>query len=214
MEQIFTTIKFITKSGEVERNVKNMETKKEQYDEIMLAKERLGVQISTSANNDQVANNERKLYTQLEFDKFSSCNHIWVNTLCDYDRSEGRSYNYCGCIKCGLDQRVFHFLDYYPDLSLLSLDQEIMYEFMRNHYYKGGIYTKVLCDLDLAKAIYSKIKEVHPDIDDETARKYFEIALDNIRNIKVSEERKISRAKRLSLMPKFNKWAERDVSSN
>ena len=66
--------------------------------------------------------------------------------------------------------------------------------------------TKLVCNLDLAKAIYSKIKEAHPDIDDETARKYFEISLDDIRNIKVNDERKKSRAKRLSLNPDFNKW--------
>ena len=41
---------------------------------------------------------------------------------------------------------------------------------------------------------------------DLIAIKYFEIALDNIRNIDVSDERKVNRAKRLALMPSFNKW--------
>ena len=50
------------------------------------------------------------------------------------------------------------------------------------------------------------------DIDDETAYKYFEIALDNIRNIKVNNNRKNSRAKRLSLIPNFKKWNSSDVS--
>ena len=81
-----------------------------------------------------------------------------------------------------------------------------MYDFMYGGVYRSGIDTKMFCDLDLAKAIYSKIREAHPNIDDETARKYFEIALDNIRNIKVTEERKANRAKRLLLIPGFNRW--------
>ena len=84
-----------------------------------------------------------------------------------------------------------------------------MYDFMYGGVYRSGIDTKMFCDLDLAKAIYSKIREAHPNIDDETARKYFEIALDNIKNIKVSDERKTSRAKRLSLSLKFYKWPGR-----
>lgn len=44
------------------------------------------------------------------------------------------------------------------------------------------------------------------DIDDKTVIKYFEIALDDIRNIEVSDERKKSRAKRLGLSKDFNRW--------
>ena len=77
-----------------------------------------------------------------------------------------------------------------------------------------GVETEVACDLDLAQAIFSKIKEVHPDIDDTTAIKYFEIALDDIRNIKVSDERKVGRAKRLSLKPEFKRWSYDDVCND
>ena len=201
---------------------------KEQYDEIVLARKEIIEQIKILADdetvkkylelcksNDQLSNKQRDLYSQLKTEEYSSCNHIWVNTLHDYDRWEGRSYNYYGCIKCGLDQRVFYLMENRNDLRWLSMDQQIMYNFMKNRTYDGdGIVTKVLCDLDLAKAIYSKIKEAHPDIDDETARKYFEIALDDIREIKVSEERKANRAKRLSLETKFNKWTGWDIRSN
>jgi len=44
-------------------------------------------------------------------------------------------------------------------------------------------------------------------IDDLTAIKYFNHAIGNIRNIKVSEERKVKRAKRLSLSSGFNNWS-------
>ena len=43
------------------------------------------------------------------------------------------------------------------------------------------------------------------------AIKYFKVALDDIRNIKVSDERKTGRAKRLSLNHKFRRWNARDV---
>ncbi len=36
--------------------------------------------------------------------------------------------------------------------------------------------------------------------------KYFNVAINDIRNKEVSDERKASRAKRLLLSPKFNKW--------
>lgn len=61
--------------------------------------------------------------------------------------------------------------------------------------------TNIVCDLDLACEIYSKIKEAHPDIN----------ALDHIRNTKVSDDRKVNRAKRLSLNPNFKRWNASDI---
>ncbi len=203
-----------------------MENLKTKYDQIVSKRKELIEQINVLAKdetvkkyfelrsqNDELANQQKKLYKQIKVEEYSSCNHIWVNTLHDYDSREGRSYNYCGCIKCSLDRRVFHLMESYHSPDWLTLDQRIMYDFMRdNHAYEKGIETHILCDLDLAKAIYSKIKKVHPDIDDETAIKYFKVALHNIRDTKISNERKESRAKRLSLSPKFNKWNGWDVS--
>ena len=203
-----------------------MSTLKEQYDKILLERKELITQINELAEdekvklyfelckkNDQLTNQQKDLYKQMKVEEYSSCDHIWVNTLHDYDSGEGRSYNYHGCIKCRLDQRVFHLREQYHGLDCFTLEQRVMYDYMYGGAYRSGIDTKVLCDLDLAKAIYSKIKESYPDIDDETARKYFEIALDKIRKIKVNYERKVSRAKRLSLGSKFNKWTGWNVSS-
>ena len=125
-------------------------------------------------------------------------------------------YNYYGCVKCGLDERVLYLAEYYHNLDCLTLDQRIMYDFMKNHSDNPekdylGIDSNLLCDLDLATAIYKKIKEVHPYIDDELAVKYLETSLHKIRNIDVSDERKENRAKSLSLKPDFNKWTESDV---
>ncbi len=80
---------------------------------------------------------------------------------------------------------------------------------MLNHL--KGIKTNIDCDIDLARAIYARIKNAHPTIDDETAIKYLKIALNDIRNINVSNERKISRARRLSLNDDFNRWNARKI---
>ncbi len=189
----------------------------EQYEQISAEKDKITHRMTELANNDivkeylslcgkydQLAKQQKQLYRRLKMNEYSSCDHIWVKTLHKYDSSEGRYYNYCGCIKCGLDRSVL--ANPHQTLNFLPFEQQIMYIFMMNHFMNPGINTNVSCDLELAKAIYSKIKEVHPNIDDGTATKYFEIALDNIRNTRVNDDRKISRAKRLSLNPNFNRW--------
>ena len=201
-----------------------MENLKEKYNHIVSERQTIIDQINVLAENetvkeyfalreqnDKLASQQKDLYKQIKVEEYSSCNHIWVNTLHDYDSWEGRSYNYHGCVKCGLDKRVFHLMERFHSLDWLTLDQQIMYDFVENHHSSSGINSNLLCDLDLAKAIYAKIKKVHPDIDDETAVKYLKVALHNIRDIKVSDERKESRAKRLSLKPGFNKWTGFDV---
>ena len=158
-------------------------------------------------NKDKnLAFQQREVYENIKNEQYLKCNHIWVNTLKDYDSYEGRTETYCGCIKCGLDERVIYMMEYNPDCSALTEDQKIMYKIMNDGYYKKGINTNVNCNLELAMAIYKRIKEKYPNIQDGLARKYFEIALDNIRNIQVNDERKKSRAKRLSLNENFNRW--------
>ncbi len=191
-----------------------MESLKEQYEQISAEKDEIIKKIANLTNSDivkeylylcdkcdELTKQQKKLYRALKNYEYASCNHIWITTQHKYDSSEGRSYRYRGCIKCGLDERVCQHKHLY-----LSFANQIEYSFIMTNPINHGIDTNLSCDLELAKAIYSKIKEAHPDIDDETARKYFEIALDDIRNIKVNDERKTSRAKRLSLNPKFKNW--------
>ena len=195
-----------------------MESLKEQYEQILIEKSEIIKKIGTLANNDvvkeylylcskcdELTEQQEKLYRDLKYNEYSLCNHIWITTENKYDYSEGRTYQYRGCIKCGLDTRVCQRS--HRDLKYLTFDQQIMYYFIRTKSWENGIHTNILCNLELAKAIYSKIKINHPNIDDETARKYFENALYDIRNIKVNDERKESRAKRLSLSSDFNRWS-------
>lgn len=161
--------------------------------------------IELQSKNETLYNEQIALYQELKKEEYSSCNHILVYSEIDYDRYEGRSYKRCGCIKCGLDGSVSS-----QSREYLPFSQKIMYDYLRKNHLRGKE-TNITCDLDLAHAIYSKVKEVHPDINDDTAIGYFEIALNNIRNTKVSEERKTNRAKRLSLGSKFKNWNASDV---
>ncbi len=118
-----------------------------------------------------------KMYKEEKVKEYDSCNHIWVHVLHDYDSWEGRSYNYYGCIKCGLDQRVFELMDRLRDKDFLSLDQQIMYDYLygRSFIVTGkGINTHLSCDFNLAKELYTKIKQEYQDIDDETTINIFE----------------------------------------
>ncbi len=51
----------------------------------------------------------------MKLDEYSDCDHIWVRIFEEYDSWEDRSYHSCGCIKCGLDQRVLDEEEKYYD---------------------------------------------------------------------------------------------------
>lgn len=159
--------------------------------------------IAVCDQHDKLMHQKEDLYKSVLIERYSSCNHIWIIASHDYDSAEGRSYYYHGCIKCGLDRTVFRLMENCNDLQLLTPEQRVMYDFMYGHCL-GGKMLNTSCDLELAKSIYAKIKEAHPDIDDETAIKYLKVALADIKKIKVNDERKKSRAKRLAYKPKYN----------
>lgn len=162
--------------------------------------------------NESLCQKQIDLYTAIKKEEYASCKHILVYSKIEYDREEGRKYRRCGCIKCGLDSSVLDF-----QKENLSFDRKIMYEYFKEiNFFENlnGIQTKIACDLYLAQAICKKIQEAHPCIDDKMLAKYFEIALDDIRNIEVNDDRKVSRAKRLSLNPKFKRWNSQDVCTD
>ncbi len=151
---------------------------------------------------ESLAKEKLNIYTQLKNTEFSCCNHIWIKSSIIQDGWESRHEVYYGCIKCGLNEYVKRLIrEGTLNFDLLTIDQKIMYDFMQNNIYRKGKYLNKICDLNLGKAIYAKIKENHPEIDDDTATKYFVVALDNMQNIKVNKKRKNSRAKRLLLNP-------------
>lgn len=146
----------------------------------------------------------RNTYKLIKYNKYKNCNHLWIVTRDSYDE-----YDYA-CFKCGLTKKVNRLVGRGKE-DILTYDEKIMRKILETHNYKAGININAVCNLELASAIYRKIMEYNPDIDDKTAVKYLEIALDNIRNIEVSEERKMGRAKRLGLSKNFNRWSSSNV---
>ena len=138
--------------------------------------------------------------------EYKKCKHQLVYSEIKYDECDMRTLRFCACIKCGLDESV----KIHEGYKYFLIDK-VMRDYLGWNDIQGKT-SEYICDIELAHAIYTKIKEAHPNIDDETATKYFEIALDNIRNNKVSEERKENRAKRLCLTPGFNRWNKEDIS--
>lgn len=202
-----------------------METLKEKYNKIMEQRRAIITEMKTlekneilkryfdlKEKNEILSNDQFSLFRDIKMEEYATCNHILVYSKIDYDRYEGRSYESCGCIKCGLDNSVLN-----ESRDCLSGTQKIMYDYLKKNYLSsnfGGIQTEILCDIDLAQAIYTKIKNVYPDISDEKAINFFKYALKNIRDIKVSDERKVNRAKRLELDSDFKKWDSSDISNS
>lgn len=150
---------------------------------------------------------QKRLYKFMKYEEYEKCEHILVYTKISKDH-RGRTQKACGCIKCGLDDRV---LRNNPDELLY--EQQVMFDYFKDKSPLGvkGKESGYACSLPLATALYRKINEAYPDINDKTALKYFEIALDNIRNIQVSRHRQVKRALRLSLPGTFDKWYGEDV---
>lgn len=121
---------------------------------------------------EEKASEEAK-YTEKMKERYTSCDHIWVKTQTKVDGCEGRSYNYYGCVKCSLDERLLAIDNGFVG-PWASLDDKIMIEFMNHSHYRYGIFTNIYCGLKQAQDIYTKIKKQNPDIDDHTASKYLE----------------------------------------
>ena len=134
----------------------------------------------------QLSHEENSLYTDIMNEKYSNCNHIWVRTLLEGETSglDAFLHNYYGCIKCGLDYKVFSDANKVNNnLDFLTLDEKVMYEYLKNNNpFRKENSISVLCDIDLAKEIYSDIKAKYPNMDDETVIMLFEKEINNIKN--------------------------------
>ena len=137
--------------------------------------------------DDKLSLEQEKIITEIRNHEYGCCDHVLVMTSQDYDTYEGRSQKYYGCIKCGLTEEVYRKVGY--GMDLLNFEEKIMYKFLRDNFLSGK-HINILCDLDLARSIYNKLKENNPDIDEETLYKCFKISLDN--------EKKQSKIKRLN----------------
>lgn len=139
------------------------------------------------------------------YNKYNCCKHILVYSKIDFgDATLPNTTYYCGCIKCGLDNSILE-----KARESIPFSKKVMYDYLSKNPLQG-IETNLACDLELAKAVYFKVKEMHPNTDDMEIITYFKQALIDIRNSKNDDNRKII-IKRLSLVSKLKNWKASDI---
>ena len=148
---------------------------------------------------------QKELYKEMKFEEYSNCKHIILTTSVHKDRIEGRMSCSYGCMKCGVNTNAYN--SEYLRRNDLDFEDQVIYDYVRNHSIRGTT-CNVCCTIDLAQAIYSRIKKAHPDIDDETAIKYFKNAYVNMTYKYSNPERVENRIKRLSLSHTFRYLCE------
>ena len=83
--------------------------------------------------NRELKEEEDRIYKVIKFDEFEKCNHVLVITEATKQSTTKGDYNYkyCGCIKCGLDEKITKFLP--SEVDTLSYDKRIQYEYLHKH---------------------------------------------------------------------------------
>lgn len=154
----------------------------------------------------------KSLFTELRQKEFSSCRHIWIPVYSEYDPHEGRRSIYYGCIKCGLNENIArNYRIFFNHKIERPLEEKVIYDYL--YAYPDtrfiGTHLNIRGDFNLIRNVYLKIKENHPNIDDKSLITYIRHALKCINDIKISEERQINRAHRLSLSKNFKNWSSK-----
>lgn len=142
------------------------------------------------SKNDELLNQQKSLIKEIKTIEYKNCNHILIMTKYDPDYVEGRSERYYGCVKCGLNNEIFTKTRGIFGTEFLTFGEQIMHDYMQTNPI-DGIYLHKLYDLEIAKSIYNNIKSSFPDIDDETACKYLEIALETHERENKNKEKKL-----------------------
>ena len=181
--------------SDIDEQYKKVEQEIWGLEEVSIVKKYIGLQ----KKKIELEIKRKNLHSLMEYGEYENCDHLWGISMDEYEE-----YDYV-CVKCGLNYKSLRLTNRGKEDSL-SFDERVMASVLKEQSFVNDADINIVCDRELAMALYKKIREYHPDIDDKTVIKYFEIALDDIRNIKVSDERKKSRAKRLGLSKDFNRW--------
>lgn len=142
----------------------------------------------------------RTIYIQKKLQEYNSCNHLWVEM--PGEEHSPIYVNAVGCVKCGIDTGIRRR----KKMEDMNLEEQAIMEYSKVGINRSFDFVNVVCDLNLGRAIFNKINEQYPGLDNRTLAQYFVTALKDIRNIKVNEERQKNRAKRLGLDKKFKNW--------
>ena len=110
-----------------------------------------------------------ELHEKEKMKEYKNCNHVLISTT----YSTKMSPVCYACIKCGLNAK-------YKFYNVFEQSEEgIMHRYLIRHGIKGTIIDRT-CDLDLARLIYSKLKEKGLALDDDMLIMNFTYVLDNI----------------------------------
>ena len=181
--------------SDIDEEYKNIEQEIWGLEEVPIVKKYIGLQ----KKKTELEIKRKNLHRLMKYGEYENCDHLWGVSTDEYGEYD------CVCVKCGLNYKSLRLTNRGKEDSL-SFDERVMASVLKEQSPVNNADINIVCDKELAMALYKKIREYHPNIDDKTAIKYFEIALDDIRNIEVSDERKKSRAKRLGLSKDFNRW--------
>ncbi len=181
--------------SDIDEEYKNIEQEIWGLEEVPIVKKYIGLQ----KKKTELEIKRKNLHRLMKYGEYENCDHLWGVSTDEYGEYD------CVCVKCGLNYKSLRLTNRGNEDSL-SFDERVMASVLKEQSPVNNADINIVCDKDLAMALYKKIREYHPNIDDKTVIKYFEIALDDIRNIEVSDERKKSRAKRLGLSKDFNRW--------
>ena len=103
-------------------------------------------------------------YKNLWFKRFDCCNHFLIISDSEYDKWEGRSYNWWGCIKCGLNNKVTDMCNGYGDLPFNVMQS---YFDKKESYNIPGYHSYINLHFRRAKDMCKKILEEKPSITNE-----------------------------------------------
>ena len=134
--------------------------------------------------------NAERLYYELSFKKYDECNHIFIYYGMQFDSNEEKFKKCNCCLKCGLNNSVLS-----KDKSKLSIDESIIYDYLKTHNPIRGKYSAITCDLEFAKKIYAEVLANNPDITDQEIIDVLNSYLIPKSNVKFEDNRRLSRVR-------------------
>lgn len=150
----------------------------------------------------------KSIEDDIDIEELLNCDHIFANEeLNKSNECEKGKYveKTCSselrCIKCGLNWRWIRDKNYekfYRDDKLGVTKIKVIKSIIARQYKLRSFKPAEYLSYDLAKAIYDKIIECNPGIDDTTAKVYFEWAQKNILTKDMPIEKHKDRVRRLN----------------
>lgn len=140
---------------------------------------------------EQLDKKRESAYEEYVLNTYSNCKHVIMMSHYECDYMEGRSYRYYGCIKCGLDSKIYSDNLHY-DLDLDIGNACLMDKFFKSQNCYGGNnymlrFEKIdlNCDISLARDKYNELKDAKIKVDELDTSKLCELL-----EYKISEKEK------------------------